>query len=94
MKSNALKSSPNIMDRIMSEIEKHFSVVQFIDDAQGGEMSECVGGPLDAKEAVELAHSYCTRPAARLRIIKRVRIIYSGDCCCFEWQYGKGITFR
>lgn len=66
-----------------------FSVWQFFPN----EMSECVGSGLSAEDAVNLAKSYTTRPAARVGIIQRVRIVDGGDCCVFEWINGKGVTF-
>ena len=78
----------------MVEGSSEFSVCQFINDGEGGEMSEYVGQRLGAKDAVDLAHSYCSRPAAKLGIIKRVIITDKDDCCCFEWVYGKGVTHK
>ena len=69
--------------------EEKFNVVQFLDC----DFTEYVGCDLGINEAIELAHSYTTRPAARLGIIQRVMITDSGDNCCFDWQFGKGIVF-
>lgn len=66
-----------------------FSVHQFFAD----ETSEEVASQLDAKSAVETAHSFTTRPAAVMGIIRRVIITDSSDCCVFEWQSGQGVTF-
>jgi hypothetical protein len=50
---------------------------------------------LSAEDAVELAHSYTTRPAAKIGVIRMVRIIgLDDDSVCFEWQFGKGVTFK
>lgn len=66
-----------------------FSVYQ---DIKGG-TTECVGVYDNPEDAVGQAHSYCTRPAARLGIIERVIITDNGDCIVFEWLYGHGVTF-
>lgn len=56
---------------------------------------EKVGDNLSAEEAVKLAHSYTTRPAAKMGVIRMVRIIgLDDDSVCFEWQFGKGVTFK
>src|SRR5271165_2924510 len=60
-----------------------------------GDVHECVGRGLGANEAVELAYScYAERPAAKLGIIERVTIVDSDDFTCFEWTFGKGVTFK
>jgi hypothetical protein len=71
--------------------EERFDVWQYLPD----DWHEKVGEDLGAKEAVELAHSYTTRPAAQIGIIRKVRIIGRyDDSICFEWQFGKGVTFK
>lgn len=72
----------------MNEEEK-FNVVQFLDC----DFTEYVGRGLPIKEAIDLAHSYTTRPAARMGIIRRVMITDASDNCCFDWQFRKGIVF-
>lgn len=67
----------------------HFSVFQFFPD----ETYECVGVHMDAENAVKQAHSYTTRPAAMIGVIRRVIITDADDYCCFEWKYGEGVTF-
>lgn len=47
----------------------------------------------DPKSAVEKAKSLTTRPAAMLGIIASVIVTDGGDCTCFEWINGKGVTF-
>ncbi|MPZ36644.1 MAG: hypothetical protein GEU95_01050 [Rhizobiales bacterium] len=66
-----------------------FSVFQFFPNGD----YECVAQLVDGKTAVETAKSYTTRPAALIGIIRRVIITDGGDCCCFEWKYGQGVTF-
>jgi hypothetical protein len=66
-----------------------FDVWQWFPDGS----HERVGQRLGPKEAVELAHSYTVRPAAKIGIIQRVTIVDSDDYTCFEWKYGEGVTF-
>jgi hypothetical protein len=70
---------------------ERFDVWQHLED----DWHERVGENLDAKAAVELAHSYTMRPAALIGFIRKVRIIaLDDDSVCFEWQHGKGVTFK
>jgi hypothetical protein len=46
-----------------------------------------------AEEAVKLAQSLASRPAALLGLIRMIRITDGGDCTVFEWQFGKGVVF-
>lgn len=66
-----------------------FSVYQFLECGT----SECVRDRVSAREALETAASYTTRPAAVMGIIKRVIITDGGDMTCFEWINGKGVIF-
>ena len=75
---------------LCSDDEERFDVWQWFEDGY----HERVGHSLGAKEAVERAHSYTTRPAARIGIIKRVTIVDNEDYTCFEWIFGKGVTFK
>ena len=70
--------------------DREFSVCQFFEDGS----YEYVRRHVDAKEAVEAAHHYCNSVAAKLGITTRVIITYGGDCVNFEWQFGKGVTFK
>jgi hypothetical protein len=71
--------------------EERFDVWQYLPD----DWHEKVGENLEAKEAVELAHSYTTRPAALIGVIRKVQIIARyDDTVAFEWQFGKGVTFK
>ena len=67
-----------------------FSVCQFFED----DSYEYVRRGVDAKEAVEAAHHYCNNVAAKMGITKRVIITDGGDYVNFEWQHGKGVTFK
>lgn len=66
-----------------------FSICQFFED----DSYEFVRRYVPAKEAVEIAKHYCTSVGAKIGTTKRVIITDGGDNVCFEWQYGKGITF-
>jgi len=66
-----------------------FSVHQFFPD----DTHECVAFMVDAKTAVETAHSYTIRPTAKLGIIRRVVITDAGDFTCFEWKFGQGVVY-
>jgi hypothetical protein len=71
--------------------EERFDVWQYLPD----DWREKVGEDMCAVDAVTLAHSYTTRPAAKIGIIRMVRIIgRDDDSVCFEWQFGKGVTFK
>jgi hypothetical protein len=67
-----------------------FSVCQFFEDGS----SEHVRRNVDAEEAVKAAHHYCHSVGARMGMTKRVIITDSGDYVNFEWQFGKGVTFK
>lgn len=49
---------------------------------------------LTAKGATELAYRCTRRPAALAGMIRRVIITDGGDNTCFEWTFGKGVTFK
>lgn len=70
----------------MSEL---FNVVQFFKDGT----HEYVRREVEMAEAVEGARHYCSSVAAKLGMVVRVIITDDGDHTCFEWQYGKGVTF-
>jgi hypothetical protein len=64
-----------------------FSVVEFYDD----DSHAYVARQLDARDAVYLA-KHCTR---RLHDgVTRIIITDGGDDTVFEWQRGKGVTFK
>ena len=74
----------------MSDDGSPFSVYQWFED----DWHECVGEGLDAKSAVERAHSFTTRPAAQIGIIRKVTIVDCDDNTSFVWEYGKGVVFK
>lgn len=73
----------------MTGTKGEFSVVQFFEDESYETVRQYVG----AEEAVEAANHYCNSVGAKLGFTKRVIITDGGDCVCFEWEHGKGITF-
>lgn len=46
-----------------------------------------------AKDAVTLAHSLSTRPAAAIAIIREIRITDTEDFCVFLWRSDEGVVF-
>ena len=67
-----------------------FSVYQFFEDGSSEQVRQLVS----AEDAVTAAHHYCSNVAANCGITRRVIITESGDSIAFEWQYGKGVTFK
>lgn len=67
-----------------------FSVCQFFEDGS----YEYVRRGVEAEEAVKAAHHYCNSVGAKMGFVKKVIITDGGDCVNFEWQYGKGVTFK
>lgn len=67
-----------------------FSVFQEFEDG----MQECVRTNVDAESAVKAAHHYCNSVGAQIGTTRRVFITDASDCTNFEWQYGKGVTFK
>lgn len=78
------------MDQSIGKTTGEFSVCQFFENGN----YEYVRRFVDAKEAVEAAHHYCNSVGARLGTTVRVIITDMGDCTNFEWQFGKGVTFK
>lgn len=70
-------------------MSNEFSVVQFFEDGT----YEYVRRFVSAEEATEAAGHYMRSVAVRMGLVKRVIITDGGDCCCFEWVNGVGITF-
>jgi len=66
-----------------------YNVVQFFEDGQ----YEYVRKAVPALEAVQATQHYTNNVATRMGIIARVIITDMLDCTCFEWTYGKGITY-
>ena len=69
--------------------ESEFSVCQFFED----DSNEYVRRFVSAEEAVTAARHYTTSVGAKLGTTKRVIITDGGDCCVFEWIFGKGVVF-
>lgn len=66
-----------------------FSVCQFFETGD----YEWVRTNVTAEEAVKAFQHYTNNVACKLGMTKRVIITDSGDCICYEWKLGKGITF-
>jgi hypothetical protein len=69
--------------------EGQYSVCQFFED----DSYEYVRRFVDAAEAVKAVAHYTNNVTSRIGITKRVIITDGGDSICFEWEFGKGITF-
>jgi hypothetical protein len=68
---------------------REFSVCQFFEDGS----YEYVRRFVPIEEAMKAATHYCASVAVTLGIVVRVIITDGGDCICFEWKRGEGITF-
>lgn len=66
-----------------------YSVVQFFTNGE----YEYVRRWVSAEEAIKAAEHYTNNVATKMGIIERVIITDGGDCVCFEWKKGKGVTF-
>lgn len=66
-----------------------FSVYQFFLD----ETCERIESFVDPQTAVETARRLTRTVGARLGTTARVIITDGLDFTCFEWQFGKGVTF-
>ena len=66
-----------------------FCVYQFFPDGSHERVRQYV----TAEQAVEVAYSYSTRPAARIGIIQKVIITDGGDNTVFEWKFGEGVVY-
>ena len=66
-----------------------YSVAQFFVDGS----YEYVRRYVPAEEAFKAATFYTTNVASKMGIVSRVIITDGGDCICWEWEYGKGVTF-
>lgn len=72
-----------------------FRVVQFFDNGE----FEVVREGVSDEEAVSAAHHYSHSVGAKLGMTQRVIIesydpIENETFCNFEWEYGKGVTFK
>jgi len=66
-----------------------FNVVQFFLDGT----QEYVRRNVLAEQAVDAAKHYTSSVGAKMGTTVKVMITDQDDCCCFEWKFGKGITF-
>jgi hypothetical protein len=66
-----------------------YSVWQFFPD----DSYEPVLRRVDARTAVERAKRLTETVGARIGTTRRVIITDGGDCTCFEWKFGEGVTF-
>jgi hypothetical protein len=66
-----------------------FSVHQFFADGTNETVAEYV----PPEKACEIAKGLTQSLGAKLGTTMRVIITDGGDCCCFEWEFGKGIIF-
>jgi hypothetical protein len=49
---------------------------------------------VDAETAVNAAKRLTESLGARMGTTRRVIIVDGGDNTCFQWEYGKGVTFK
>lgn len=70
-------------------MEEGFNVVQFFSTGQ----YEYVRRNVSAKDAGAAMGHYTRSVAARMGVVTKVIITDMLDQTCFEWEYGKGITF-
>jgi hypothetical protein len=83
------RATPMTQDDFRNDDRDEFSVCQFFPDGS----SEYVRRFVSAREAVEAA-KHCTETVGgRIGIVTRIIITDGGDCTCFEWKYGSGITY-
>jgi len=66
-----------------------YSVAQFFED----ETYEYVRRWVTAEEAVDAAKHYTESVGARIGTTRRVIITDGDDFTCFEWIFGRGVTF-
>jgi hypothetical protein len=71
------------------EADAHFSVYQFF--ANGD--CEQVLSRVDAKAAVETAHSLATSVGGRIGTTAEVIITDDEDYTCFHWKFGEGVLY-
>jgi hypothetical protein len=69
--------------------DEHFTVYQFFPN---GDYEEVVSR-VDAKVAVETAHSLTTSVGGRIGTTVEVIITDDGDCTCFHWKFGEGVLY-
>jgi hypothetical protein len=76
-------------DEDHAEDHPEFSVYQFLPDGSYEAVVRFVSG----KTAVETAKRCTETVSGRIGTTVRVIITDGGDYTCFEWQYGKGVTY-
>jgi hypothetical protein len=67
-----------------------YSVVQFFPDETYEKVLEWVG----PEEAVKMAAQLAGSVGARIGTTRRIIITDGGDHTCFQWEFGKGVTFK
>lgn len=66
-----------------------YATIQFFADDSYERVVEWV----DAAEAVSVAKRLTDSIGARLGMTQRVIVTDGGDFTCFQWEYGKGVTY-
>lgn len=66
-----------------------YSVFQWFIDGSREDVLRFVG----AEEAVDTATRLATSVGGRLGSTQKIMITDGGDCCCWEWNHEKGMTF-
>lgn len=79
----------NWKKRTQVKSRKEFSVYQFFPD----ESCERVVQFVSDGNAVKVAYQCCNSVGAKIGTTQRVIITDGGDYICFEWIFGKGITY-
>ena len=67
-----------------------FSVYAFFADGYYTPQARFVG----AEAAVKFAKRLTETPGGRSGALKMVRITDGDDYTCFQWEFGKGVTFK
>lgn len=67
-----------------------FSVYQFFPDDSYERVLSFVDGETAVRTAKQLSESV----GARIGSTRRIIITDGGDCTCFEWKHGEGVTFK
>ena len=70
-------------------MSERFSVYQFFPD----DSYEQVADGMSAEMAVALAKRLSRSVGGRIGTTRRIIIVDDGDCCCFEWKFGEGVTY-
>lgn len=70
-------------------MSKEFSVAQFFTDGN----YEYVRRFVTIEEAITAFKHYTDSVAVKMGMVSRVIITDGGDLICYEWEYGKGLTY-